>query len=337
MSDVFATCEVVESVFQVLKYWDSQHKSSWLYGYTLHATAPGVSTWPSRLCDQARYLEILTLFFSFFFWRVNHSGFLFWWSHNIVLKCRWSPCSPKWQEHIISSIWRLVKYDNLTPPKFVASTCPKRNQHGRVLSEFLPPGSDLGSCVGSKLGYMKAPKNMTLEKYLNISFPAPIRKQKKSTWSFCLFLCLYDRSVCKCLIAMQRHLKVESPFAGHFSIFFLCGWCALCTSHWWTPVQFFRQWLNFVVWFTACSFDYVRLTSIIDTWMLFIFVGCALLSDFLEFHWSCQFEMLFGDSAKPTQSDFGHPMTSLDPCQSSEDEGNVCKSASNSSRMHVEV
>ena len=47
--------------------------------------------------------------------------------------------------------------------------------------------------------------------------------------------------------------------------------------------------------------------------------------------------MLYGDSAKPTQSDFGHPMTSLDPCQSSEDEGNVCKSASNSSRMHVEV
>ena len=43
--------------------------------------------------------------------------------------------------------------------------------------------------------------------------------------------------------------------------------------------------------------------------------------------------MLYGDSAKPTQSDFGHPMTSLDPCQSSEDEGNVCKSASNSSRM----
>eukprot|EP00434_Breviolum_minutum_P008952 symbB.v1.2.007887.t2/scaffold489.1/size197246/5 len=43
------------------------------------------------------------------------------------------------------------------------------------------PGSDLGSCVDTKLGYMKAPKNMTLEKYLNISFPAPIRKQKNST------------------------------------------------------------------------------------------------------------------------------------------------------------
>ena len=285
---------------QSFKSWNIEILSIKAVGYAaIHATAPGVSTWPSRLCDQPRYLEILTLFFFVFFWRVNHSGFLFWWSHNIVLKCRWSPC-------------------------------PKRNQHGRVLSEFSPPGSELGSCVGSKLGYMKAPKNMTLEKYLNISFPAPIRKQKKSTWSVCLFLCLYDRSVCKCLIATQRHLKVESPFAGHFSIFFLCGWCALCTSHWWTPVHFFQQWLNFVVWFTACSFDYVRLTSIIDTWMLFVFVGCALLSDFLEFHWSCQFEMLFGDSAKPT-------MTSLDPCQSSEDEGNVCKSASNSSRMHVEV
>ena len=235
MSDVFATCEVVESVFQVLKYWDSQHKSSRLYGYTLHATAPGVSTWPSRLCDQARYLEILTLFFSFFFF-----------GGSIFPDC---PCSPKWQEHIISSIWRLVKYDNLTPPKFVASTCPKRNQHGRVLSEFLPPGSDLGSCVGSKLGYMKAPKNMTLEKYLNISFPAPIRKQKKSTWSFCLFLCLYDRSVCKCLIAMQRHLKVESDLQVIF-LYFSCvvdvlfvpvtgepqcnffdnGWTSLCGS-----------------------------------------------------------------------------------------------------------
>ena len=80
-----------------------------------------------------------------------------------------------------SSIWRLVKYDNLTPRKFVASTCPKRKPTWPCFIGFSPPGSDHGRCVGSKLGYMKAPKNMTLEKYLNISFPAPIRKQKKST------------------------------------------------------------------------------------------------------------------------------------------------------------
>jgi len=239
---------------QSFKSWNIEILSIKAVGYAaIHATAPGVSTWPSWLCDQPRYLEILT--FNFL-----RGGSI------ISDSC--------------SSIWRLVKYDNLTPRKFVASTCPKRKPTWPCFIRFSPPGSDQGSCVGSKLGYMKAPKNMTLEKYLNISFPAPIRKQKKSTWSVCLFLCLYDRSVCKCLIATQRHLKVESPFAGHFSIFFLCGWCALCTSHWWTPVHFFQQWLNFVVWFTTCSFDNVRMTSILDTWMLFIFVGCVLLLDF---------------------------------------------------------
>ena len=157
-----------------------------------------------------------------------------------------------------------------------------------------PKGTAFSPCVGTKTGYMKAPKNMTLEKYLNISFPPPIRKQKKSTWSVSLFvwqICL--------LVFDSQHAKTSRSrvlFAGNFSIFFLCVWCALCTSSWWTSVQLFRQcsMLNFVVVFTTCSFFHV---------------GCLLLSYFLEFYWSCQFEMLYGDSAKPTQSDIGHPST----------------------------
>ena len=39
----------------------------------------------------------------------------------------------------------------------------------------------MDSSAGTKLGYMKVPKNTTLAKHLNISFPPPIRKQKKST------------------------------------------------------------------------------------------------------------------------------------------------------------
>ena len=37
----FATCEVVEPVCQVLKYWDSQHQSSWLYTQRLQVYPHG--------------------------------------------------------------------------------------------------------------------------------------------------------------------------------------------------------------------------------------------------------------------------------------------------------
>ena len=149
-----------------LEILDSQHKSSWLCGYT-------------RNGSRRIHMALLTLWPTQVSW--NFDLFIFLRGGSII-------------SDSCSSIWRLVKYDNLTPRKFVASTCPKRKPTWPCFIRFSPPGSDLGSCVDTKLGYMKAPKNMTLEKYLNISFPAPIRKQKKSTWS--LFLCLYDRSVC---------------------------------------------------------------------------------------------------------------------------------------------
>ena len=119
----------------------------------IHATAPGVSTsWPSRLWDQQRYLEILILFFRIF----CGVGL----AEVIVLKCRWSsPCSPN--KNTLSQV-------------FGAWWNMKTWRHA---------GSDMHSCAGTELGYMKAPKNTTLAKHLNISFPPPIRKQKKSTWS----------------------------------------------------------------------------------------------------------------------------------------------------------
>ena len=117
----------------------------------IHATASGVSTWPSRLWDQQRYLEILILFFRIF----CGVGL----AEVIVLKCRWVPCSPN--KNTLSQV-------------FGAWWNMKTWRHA---------GSERHSCAGTKLGYMKAPKNTTLAKYLNISFPPPIRKQKKSTWS----------------------------------------------------------------------------------------------------------------------------------------------------------
>ena len=144
----FATCEVVEPVCQVLKYWDSQHQSSWLYTQRLQVYP---HHGPLDFGTKKGILRFLFYFFVFFV-RV---GF----TEVIVLKCRWSPCSPNKNKlsQVFGAWWNMKTW-----------------RHA---------GSDMDSSAGTKLGYMKAPKNTTLEKYLNISFPPPIRKQKKSTWS----------------------------------------------------------------------------------------------------------------------------------------------------------
>ena len=144
----FATCEVVEPVCQVLKCWDSQHQSSWLYTQRLQV-------YPHHgPLDFGTKKGILRFWFYFFVFFVR-VGF----TEVIVLKCRWSPCSPNKNKlsQVFGAWWNMKTW-----------------RHA---------GSHMDSCVGTKLGYMKAPKNTTLAKYLNISFPPSIRKQKKSTWS----------------------------------------------------------------------------------------------------------------------------------------------------------
>ena len=123
---------------------------------------------------------------------------------------------------------------------------------------------------------------------------------------------------------MQRHLKVEPPFAGHFFIFFLCVWCALCPSHWKHQCIF-----SDICWTSLCGSQSAALimcialimsfsASILDTWMLFFFVAVRLCTSFILLSYNSMsfIETVYLKCYMVTQ-----PSPPLDPRQSSEDEG----------------
>ena len=72
MSDVFPH---VRCLNQSLKSWNIELLSIKAADYT----APGQSTWPSRLWEQQRYLEILRVVFFRIFLGGQSSGWLKWW------------------------------------------------------------------------------------------------------------------------------------------------------------------------------------------------------------------------------------------------------------------
>ena len=131
----------------------------------IHATAPGVSTsWPSRLWDQERYLEILILFFRIF----CGVGL----AEVIVLKCRWVPCSPNKNKlsQVFGAWWNMKTW-----------------RHA---------GSDMDSSAGTKLGYMKAPKTRRLRSTWTFRFLRQSENKRRAHEVCEVFLCLSDRSVC---------------------------------------------------------------------------------------------------------------------------------------------